>query len=52
VFRHVSLGSNELSRAKAFYDPIMAELGYRMLKQSDRILAYVSPKSFSASKGR
>jgi catechol 2,3-dioxygenase-like lactoylglutathione lyase family enzyme len=40
VFRHVSLGSNELSRAKAFYDPIMAELGYRMLKQSDRILAY------------
>src|SRR5215212_7218653 len=40
VFHHVSLGSNDLHRAKTFYDPIMAQLGYRMVKQSDRIVAY------------
>jgi hypothetical protein len=38
MFHHFSLGTNELQRAKAFYDPIMAQLGYRMVKQSDRIL--------------
>lgn len=40
MIHHVSVGSNDLARAKAFYDALMPELGLRLIKQSDRILAY------------
>jgi len=40
MFHHVSLGTNDLQRARAFYDPVMAELGLRFIKQSERIIAY------------
>jgi catechol 2,3-dioxygenase-like lactoylglutathione lyase family enzyme len=40
MLHHVSLGTNDLERARAFYDPLMALLGMRLLKQTERILAY------------
>jgi catechol 2,3-dioxygenase-like lactoylglutathione lyase family enzyme len=40
MLHHVSLGTNDLERARRFYNPMMAELGLRLLKHSDRILAY------------
>jgi catechol 2,3-dioxygenase-like lactoylglutathione lyase family enzyme len=40
VLHHVSLGTNELRRAKAFYDPLMSELGLRLIKETERIIAY------------
>lgn len=32
MIHHVSVGSNDIARARAFYDPIMALLGFRRLK--------------------
>ncbi|MGF7148431.1 catechol 2,3-dioxygenase-like lactoylglutathione lyase family enzyme [Sphingomonas zeicaulis] len=32
MIHHVSLGTNDIVAARAFYDPIMALLGFRMLK--------------------
>jgi catechol 2,3-dioxygenase-like lactoylglutathione lyase family enzyme len=40
MFHHVSLGSNDLDRSAAFYDPVLAVIGYRRIKRSDRVLAY------------
>jgi catechol 2,3-dioxygenase-like lactoylglutathione lyase family enzyme len=40
MIHHASFGSNDLDRARAFYDPVMHELGLRLIKQSDRTLAY------------
>jgi catechol 2,3-dioxygenase-like lactoylglutathione lyase family enzyme len=40
MIHHVSLGTNDLERAKIFYDAVLQHLGQRFLKQSDRILAY------------
>ena len=40
MIHHVSLGTNDLDQAKAFYDPLMERLGLRCIKQSDRIVAY------------
>ena len=40
MIHHVSLGTNDLEKAKAFYDAVMAELGLRFIKKSERILAY------------
>jgi catechol 2,3-dioxygenase-like lactoylglutathione lyase family enzyme len=40
VLHHVSLGTNDLRRAKAFYDPLMSELGLRLIKETERIIAY------------
>jgi catechol 2,3-dioxygenase-like lactoylglutathione lyase family enzyme len=39
ILHHVSLGTNNLQVAKAFYDPLMAELGLRLIKESERIIA-------------
>ena len=35
MFLHVSLGSNEIVRAREFYDPLMLLIGLRVLKASD-----------------
>lgn len=40
MLHHVSLGTNDLERAKAFYDPVMSHLGLRFIKKSERIVAY------------
>ena len=40
VLHHVSLGTNDLKRAKSFYDPLMAALGMRLIKETERIIAY------------
>jgi catechol 2,3-dioxygenase-like lactoylglutathione lyase family enzyme len=40
TIHHVSLGTNDLQRARAFYDPVMAAIGLRFIKQSERIIAY------------
>ena len=36
VIHHVSVGTNDLARALAFYDPIMAHLGLRPMATNDR----------------
>lgn len=40
MIHHVSLGSNDVNSARAFYDPLMSLLGLRLLKHSDRSLHY------------
>ncbi len=40
MIHHVSLGTNDISRARRFYDPIFALLGFRMLKCDDTGVHY------------
>jgi catechol 2,3-dioxygenase-like lactoylglutathione lyase family enzyme len=40
MIHHVSLGSNNVKRARAFYDPLMSLIGLRLLKHSERSLHY------------
>jgi catechol 2,3-dioxygenase-like lactoylglutathione lyase family enzyme len=40
MIHHVSLGTNDLDKAKVCYDAVMARLGLRLIKKSERILAY------------
>jgi len=40
MIHHASVGTNDLERAKAFYDAVLFELGFRLVKQSERILGY------------
>jgi catechol 2,3-dioxygenase-like lactoylglutathione lyase family enzyme len=40
MIHHVSLGTNDLKRARAFYDTVMSRLGLRLIKESERIIAY------------
>lgn len=40
MIHHVSLGVNDLERARAFYDAVMPEIGLRFIKQSERIIGY------------
>ena len=40
MIHHVSLETNDLNRARAFYDAVMPKLGLKLIKHSDRILAY------------
>jgi catechol 2,3-dioxygenase-like lactoylglutathione lyase family enzyme len=42
VIHHVSLGSNDLARAKRFYDALMALLGMRLLNEDAQSLDYGS----------
>ena len=51
VLHHVSLGTNDLTRAKAFYDPLMAELGLRVIKETERIIAYGLTETVFSLKG-
>jgi catechol 2,3-dioxygenase-like lactoylglutathione lyase family enzyme len=36
MIHHVSLGTNNLARARAFYDPVMAVLGLRLMKTGEK----------------
>ena len=40
MIHHVSLGTNDVARARAFYDPLMALIGFRVLKASSRAIHY------------
>ena len=40
MIHHVSLGTNDIAKAKTFYDPLMSLLGFRLMKLSDRALHY------------
>jgi len=40
MIHHVSLGTNNLARARAFYDPVLALLGLRLIEAKDRVLLY------------
>jgi catechol 2,3-dioxygenase-like lactoylglutathione lyase family enzyme len=40
VIHHVSLGTTDVARARAFYDPLMSLIGFRLLKLSDKALHY------------
>ncbi|OPY98557.1 glyoxalase [Bradyrhizobium sacchari] len=40
MIHHVSVGTNDVHRARAFYDPLMALIGLRVLKSSDRAVHY------------
>jgi catechol 2,3-dioxygenase-like lactoylglutathione lyase family enzyme len=32
IFTHVTVGTNDLAKARAFYDSVLAPLGYKRLK--------------------
>jgi len=34
IFTHVAVGTNDLAKARAFYDAVLAPLGYKRLKDS------------------
>lgn len=40
VIHHVSVGTNDVRRARTFYDPLMALIGLRVLKSSERSVHY------------
>jgi catechol 2,3-dioxygenase-like lactoylglutathione lyase family enzyme len=40
MIHHVSVGTNDIKRAKAFYDPLMSLIGFRILKQSGKSAHY------------
>jgi catechol 2,3-dioxygenase-like lactoylglutathione lyase family enzyme len=40
MIHHVSLGTSDVARARAFYDPLMALIGFRLIKLSDTALHY------------
>lgn len=40
MIHHVSVGTNDVRRARAFYDPLMALIGLRVLKSSERSVHY------------
>lgn len=40
ALHHVSVGTNDLDRAQAFYDPVMDAIGLRRIKRSDRLVGY------------
>jgi catechol 2,3-dioxygenase-like lactoylglutathione lyase family enzyme len=40
VIHHVSVGTNDLARARAFYDPLMALLGLRLVVADDSAADY------------
>lgn len=48
MIHHVSLGTNNLERARKFYDPVMEVLGLRLLLAEERSINYgVGDISFS-----
>lgn len=48
MIHHVSLGSNDLRRARAFYQPLLALIGFRLIKETDKAAHFgASEISFS-----
>jgi catechol 2,3-dioxygenase-like lactoylglutathione lyase family enzyme len=40
MLHHVSLGTNDIERSRAFYDPLMRLLGMRLILADERCLNY------------
>jgi catechol 2,3-dioxygenase-like lactoylglutathione lyase family enzyme len=40
MIHHLSLGTNDIERARAFYNPVFAVLGLHLMKESDDALDY------------
>jgi len=40
VIHHISLGTNDLGRARAFYDPVLAVIGFRLIRQDEDAVHY------------
>ena len=40
MIHHLSFGTNDVARARAFYDPVMAVLGLRLMGRADTALDY------------
>jgi catechol 2,3-dioxygenase-like lactoylglutathione lyase family enzyme len=40
MIHHVSVGTNDIKRARAFYDPLMSLIGFRLLKASNKSAHY------------
>jgi catechol 2,3-dioxygenase-like lactoylglutathione lyase family enzyme len=40
MIHHLSLGTNDIERARAFYNPVFAVLGLHLMKESDDGLDY------------
>jgi catechol 2,3-dioxygenase-like lactoylglutathione lyase family enzyme len=40
MIHHVSVGTNNLQKARIFYDPVLGVLGLRLLKQDENSLDY------------
>ncbi len=40
MLSHVSLGTNEVARAAAFYDPVLAVLGMRKICERDLVFEW------------
>lgn len=43
MLHYATLGTNDLARARAFYDPTLAALGYVAIRQNDDEVGYGSP---------
>jgi catechol 2,3-dioxygenase-like lactoylglutathione lyase family enzyme len=42
MIHHVSVGTNDIKRARAFYEPLMSHIGFRLLKESDKAIQFGS----------
>ena len=42
MIHHVSVGTNDMKRARAFYEPLMSLIGFRILKSSDKAVHFGS----------
>src|SRR5215207_7056743 len=40
MIHHISIGTNDIKRARTFYDPLMSLIGFRLLKSSETALHY------------
>jgi catechol 2,3-dioxygenase-like lactoylglutathione lyase family enzyme len=40
MIHHVSVGSNDISRARAFYQPLMAIVGFRLIRETAKAAHY------------
>ena len=40
MFSHVTIGTNNLNRAKGFYDPVLQVLGHHCFSEGDKHRAY------------
>ncbi|MFC7400046.1 VOC family protein [Chelatococcus sp. GCM10030263] len=40
MIHHVSLGTNDVARARAFYDPLLSLLGLRLIKADEKSADY------------
>ena len=52
MIHHVSLGTNDVARARAFYDPVLAVLGIRKSAARRESIDYGASHSASASRRR